>query len=280
MDLLARLLGKNQGDGTKVENPRLLKAMHETALNDTPENRKKLYAEFLKATLIFPTPELSAKPGKRVSNGKMTFQLVGLKDAKGKNMTTVFTDHEALCNWDPNTPSVELKARDYFEMLVPLSFEEVIINPFNPNRKMVRPGGRITRPEFEALAKGTFPESTPGLQTINAAAGTRLRFKKVDKDLPQDVMERIKETLVRFEEVQSAFALMIAFGEDSLHRAIAVRLSSAVPDERHRFLAMSVLETVRPLLAKEEAFDLLPMSATFYQLVVRTIPPFYERAEA
>ena len=74
-------------------------------------------------------------------------------------MTPVFTDEEALRNWDPNTPSIGLNSRDLFKLIVPLPFAEVIINPFDPIRKMIRPGGHLTRPEFEALAAGCLPVS-------------------------------------------------------------------------------------------------------------------------
>jgi hypothetical protein len=277
--LFERLLKKKKPpfDG-KIENPRLLKAIQEVALKDTPENRKKLYTEFLNATLIFPTPEITGKPGLQIAAEQTTFQITGITNANGVAVTPAFTDYEALWNWDPNTPSVAMQAKDYFGMLVPLSFQEVLINPSDSRRKMIRPGGRVTRREFEALAKGELPQAKPAIQTVYHRAGTKLRFRKAEREFPDDAMKRIAEVLNKFEDVQGAFILIIAYGNEQPHRAIAVRLAMPLSEERQRLLAKLVLEIVRPLLQEKEAFDLIPMSANFYQEVVRTIPPFYDRA--
>lgn len=279
MSLSNELLGKSQEEQAKIENPRLLQAMHEVALDDTPEKRTKVYAELLGATFILPTPELNAKPGVHIADGKMTLQLIGLKDASGKDVTPAFTDDEALRNWNPNTPSVGLRAVDCFKMVAGIAaLQEVIINPFDPRRKMIRPGGRVTRREFEALAQGILPEAKPAVQTITPPAGMKLRFQKMVTAFPESAMEEIRKTLSQFEEVQSAFLLTIAYGEEKPHSAIAVRFSSGAPQERHRLLAKRVLETVRPLLAKGEAFDLIPMNPDLVKNVTRTTTPFYERA--
>jgi SseB protein N-terminal domain/SseB protein C-terminal domain len=278
MDLLGRLLGKSQSVPEKVENPRLLKAMHEIALNDTPAKRKQLYAELLKATLILPTPEVIGKPGLQTSDGQTTIQIIGIKDANNVDVTPAFTDDEALRNWDPNTPSIALKARAFFEMLVPLPFQEVVINPFDPRRKMLRPGGRVTRREFESLAKGVPPEAIPAMRTVRQPAGTRLLFGKPKRVFADDVMERVKQTLAKVDGVESAFLLAVAYGDEQPHGAIAVRLAKPIAEEHLRFLAKLVLEIVRPLLADKEPFDLIPLGAEFYEDVARVVPPFYQQA--
>ncbi|PYU22364.1 MAG: hypothetical protein DMG30_15075 [Acidobacteria bacterium] len=277
MDLL-RLLRKSQSVPEKLENPRLLTAMHEIALNDTPAKRKQLYAELLQAALILPTPEVSGKPGLQTSDGQTTIQIIGIKDANNVDVTPVFTDDEALRNWDPNTPSIALKARALFEMLVPLPFQEVIINPFDPRRKMLRPGGRVTRREFESLAKGVPPEPTPAMSTVRPPAGTRLMFGKQKRVFADDVRERVKQTLAKVDGLESAFLLAVAYGDEHPHGAIAVRLAKPLAEERLRFLAKLVLEIVRPSLTDKEPFDLIPLSTQFYEDVARFITPFYEQA--
>jgi hypothetical protein len=145
----------------KTDNARLLNAMHDLALRESPENRERLYSELLSAILILPTPELSGQPGHWIADGKRSIQLTGIRNNNGIEVTPAFTDQEALRNWDPNTPSLSLNARSFFELIIPLPFKEVVINPFDPVRKMIRPGGHVTRPEFEALAKGILPRFGP-----------------------------------------------------------------------------------------------------------------------
>lgn len=277
MDLIGRLLGKNRSIPEKIENRRLLKAMHAVALDDSSATRKRLYAELLQAVFILPSPEISGKPGLHTSDGQTTIQIVGFKDANNLNVTPAFTDYEALRNWDPNTPSIALKARPFFEMLVSLDFQEVVINPFDFRRKMLRPGGRVTRHEFESLAKGTPPEPKPAMVTVRPAVGTRLTFGQPKEGFAGDVMERVKHALAAVEEVRSAFLLMVAYGNEPPHRAIAVHLAKPLAEERMRSLAKIVLEIIRPSLAEKEAFDLIPLSSQFYEDVVATIPPFYEQ---
>lgn len=277
MNLLGQLSKKERKLEDKIENPRLLKAIQDVALNDTPENRKTLYREFLDAILIFPTPEITGKPGAQVADAKTTFQITGITNKNGLPVTPAFTDDEALFNWDPNTPSVGMNARDFFEMLIPMSFQEVIINPFDPRRKMVRPGGRVTRHEFEALAKGEIPEPQPAVATVRPRAGTKLRFKKASVDLPEGAITQISKILVSFEEVQSAFLLNIAYGDERPHRAVAIESSRQVPETRQRMLATHILEIVRSSLQDNEAFDLLPMSTDLSRIVRQTISPFYTR---
>lgn len=277
MNLLGRLLGKSPSIPEKIENPRLLKAMSAVALNDSPATRKQLYSELLRAVFILPTPGVSGRPGPQTSDGKTTIQIIGIKDANNVDVTPAFTDYEALRNWDPNTPSIALKAGALFEMLVPLAFQEIVINPFDPRRKMLRPGGRITRREFESLAKGVLPEPTSAMRTVRPPAGTRLMFGKPKVAFADDVMERVKHALAKVDEVHSAFLLMVAYADDQPHRAVAVRLSKPLAEERMRFLAKIVLEIIRPSLADKEPFDLIPLNAQFYEDVVRTIPPFYEQ---
>ncbi len=142
---------------------------------------------------------------------------------------------------------------------------------------MLRPGGRVTRREFESLAKGVLPEPSPAMQTVRPSAGTRLIFGKPKQVFADDVMERVKQALATVDAVHSAFLLMLAYGNEQPHRAIAVRLAKPLPEERLRTLAKMVLEIIRPLLREKEPFDVIPLNTQFYEDLVRTIPPFYEQ---
>ena len=72
-----------------------------------------------------------------------------------------FTDEEALRNWNKTIPWIALQGTAFFQAVDSTEAEEIVINPYepeNPNSKMIRPGGRVTRWEFEALAEGRIPK--------------------------------------------------------------------------------------------------------------------------
>lgn len=260
----------------KIENPGLLRAMHELALRDTPENRAHMYGELQKAKLILPTPEISGKSGVRLADGKTSIQLIGIKDSSGAEVIPVFTDDEALRNWDPNTPSVALNANAFFQMILPLPFTEVIINPFDPIRKMIRPGGRVTRWEFEALARGVLPEFVQSMRAVQPAVGTRMSFSNAGIAFPQNAMQRLKDVLAKFSEIQSAFLLTLSYGNERPHRAIAIRPNGRLDEARQNLLLKMILEIVQPFLNKGESFDIVPLiTDKFYEDVARATPPFY-----
>jgi type III secretion system (T3SS) SseB-like protein len=260
----------------KIENPGLLSAMHELALRDIPENRERLYYELQKATLILPTPEVPEKAGLWVADGKTSIQILGMKDSNGVEVTPAFTDDEALRNWNPNTPSVAMNAKALFHLIVPLPVMEVVINPFDPIQKMIRPGGRVIRLEFEALAKGILPQIGPLTRTTRPTIGTKMSFANAPTAFPQEVLRRLDDVLVRFPEVQSAFLLTISYGGERPHRAIAIRPNGHLDEARQHLMLKMILEIVQLLLNKEESFDLVPLTTDeFYEDVVRVAPPFY-----
>lgn len=84
MKFLDRLFSKRQGSQYDGDNALLVKAMHELALNNNPENRKRMYEELLKSTILIPTPEppTDSRSGKE-SDVDVTLQLVFINDGQG-----------------------------------------------------------------------------------------------------------------------------------------------------------------------------------------------------
>jgi hypothetical protein len=72
----------------------------------------------------------------------------------------IFTDVEALRNWDSHTPYIGLEADRLFPKVVSSGADEVVVNPFPPARLKIRVGKRMTRRELEFLAKGLVPRET------------------------------------------------------------------------------------------------------------------------
>src|SRR5205814_1427309 len=89
--------------------------------------------------------------------GTAQLPVLAIKDQQGRTVTPAFTDEDALRNWDPNTPHVRIKARALFQVARQSRFAAIVINPFDPIRKMIRPGGYVMRHEFDSLADGYIP---------------------------------------------------------------------------------------------------------------------------
>jgi len=138
--------------------------MHDIAINENPENRKKVYEALLGSMLLVPVAEIPADlsglgPGLHTATSKTQIQLRRITDGNQIQLTAAFTDLEALRNWEPNTPYLGLNAPDLFRLVMGTDIQEVAINPFDRSRKMIRPGGRVTRAELERLirAAGRMP---------------------------------------------------------------------------------------------------------------------------
>src|SRR6266849_7113623 len=128
MKLINRIFrGKGQPDDrSSSANPKLIAAIEAVAKNDGTDTRHRLYSALLDATLLVPTPELPDSwraPGDHIADGKTGFKIAAIKMHDGTQITPVFTDEAALRNWDPNTPWVEIKARDYFPLVVQLPIQ-------------------------------------------------------------------------------------------------------------------------------------------------------------
>jgi hypothetical protein len=206
MKFLDRLFSKRQGSQYDGDNAVLVKAMHELALNNNPENLKRMYEELLNSTILIPTPELptASRLGKE-SDGDVTLQLVSISDGQGHKLTPAFTDIEALRNWDPNTPCLSAHARGFFETISNHfgDIQGVVINPFDPIRKMIRPAGRITRGEFEVLARGLIPRPQEGglVGCKLPTAGLGQSVQAASQALPPAVAEVLRRSAESVPEI-------------------------------------------------------------------------------
>ena len=51
---------------------------------------------------------------------------------------------------------------DFFKVILDTYADRIVINPFDPIRKMIRPGGTVTRQEFQRLAENQIPSGAVG----------------------------------------------------------------------------------------------------------------------
>src|SRR6202041_4196423 len=116
------------GPGKKTDvrieegNPVLVRAMHDIALNENPENRKKVYEALLGSMLLVPVAEIPADlsglgPGLHTATSKTQIQLRRITDGNQIQVTVAFTDLEALKMKDPNAPFLGLNAPQLFRLV-------------------------------------------------------------------------------------------------------------------------------------------------------------------
>ncbi len=260
MSFLASLFRRREKFRYEGANAALVYAIHEVALKDNNESRKRLYEALLASTLIIPTPELPGEvraPGERTAGSNIRIELVGFTDKQGLKITPAFTDVEALKVWDPNTPSLGIKAQALFQM-VRTDFQALVINPFDPIRKMIRPGGRVTRSELELLAKGVIPTRT-------RPSGSQFQLspnQKVAIGIPAirpsaEVEELLRATAVATPEISDLYLFQMATSEWGSLTAIGIQVYGTVSPERENSLAVKLGETVQPKLQKGQSLDFL-----------------------
>ena len=145
-------------------NQSLIRAMEEYALDPTDRHRTRYFQELLGSFLAVPT----AEPwGLEEIAARKQFELLVYQKKDGRKWTPVFTDMAALRIWDPNISCAAKPGQDFFKAMMEIDLDEVVINPFDPIRKRIRPMAMVTRFEMKALAAGLAPERPPWKEEID-----------------------------------------------------------------------------------------------------------------
>jgi hypothetical protein len=256
-----------------LDNRPLLQAMEALARVDSPENRTRLYRALLDAILIIPTPEVptALKPGTFVTTGDESLQFPLLRDARGIKLIPAFSDLRALRNWDPNTPYIGLKSVDLFKTVLNTEAGEIRINPFDPIRKMIRPGGTVTRREFQLLSEGRIPSESPGgMERIAFQPGQQILIGIPAKEPAPEVLDALVSTARSIDRINSLYLFQLGWQQDrswKFQRLIGVQLiddSDLQKEEIIRKLAQSI----QPLITADEFLNFMVLQGTLEQQVM------------
>ena len=230
MKLLKKLFGR-QSEEEPVDNTRLVRAMHDVAVNDSNATRKKLYELFLDCQFYIPVPELPDRlrqPDPAPASEPMRIGLCGFLDREGHKTTPAFTDLEALQNWDPNTPHLIIQSKPYFQMVKGTEFEQIAVNPFDPIRKMLRSGGFITRREIEALAEGWVPISSAntGVVELQLRENQKILIGQPANPPSPAVLQTLMDTAETIPDLQALYLAQLGFENGELQITIGVEIQS------------------------------------------------------
>lgn len=258
-------------------NPALVRAMHDIALNETPENRKTVYEALLGSMLLVPVPEIPADlaglgPGLHTATSKTRIQLRRITDRdadlKQVPITAAFTDLEALKNWDPHTPYLGLNAPDLFRLVVGTDIQEVAINPFDPVRKMIRPGGRVTRAELELLANGIVPGSAASTTAqLQLKANEKVLIGRPAKPPSSAVEELLKSKAATFPSIAELYVFQMATQAGSRHTVIGINLGEDVSRELQEEIARSLGASVQAELKGGQELDFMFLRGTMREQI-------------
>src|SRR5580765_6220921 len=245
-------------------------AMLAVAHNDSPETRRVLYDSMFETWFLVPTrdPEPGDTPGFHDIRGDTAGSFSLEQDSSGQWVAVAFTDEEALRNWNKTILWIAMQGISFFQAVNSTEAQEIVINPFepaDPNSKMIRPGGRVTRWEFEALAQGHHPD---GAEQETEAQSVLV---SMPKHMPSaEIFTALADAAKAFPEVIGMYFAQLIYPTGHPHKALAVEF---VPDSTDEQIdtAMDALEKeAKRLFPRKETVDLFLSSSATGQSVANS----------
>jgi hypothetical protein len=267
-------------DQPDFANSRLPAAMLAVAKEDSPQNRRILYQSMLGSWFVVPTKEATHdKPGFAAVPANVADSFSLEHDSEGELVAVAFTDEEALRNWNKSIPWIALQGTAFFQAVVSTRAEEIVINPYepaNPDSKMIRPGGRVTRWEFEELAEGRIPQEGSNEQK----AEPQSVLVTMPKQMPTDEMfNAIGKVAGSFSGIAGMYFGQVIYPDGEPHWTVAVEFA-AVPSAKHaKHMMAALVEEARRVFPRSVTTDLVPASTALGQSIASSGEKFYAAAK-
>ena len=262
----------------QFENSPLPAAMLAVAHGDSPETRRVLYESMLKTWFLVPTREpVPDAPGFHdvQENTAAMFSLE--HDPAGLLVAVAFTDEEALRNWSKTIPWVALQGTGFFQAVASTEAEEIVINPYeldNPASKMIRPGGRVTRWEFEELAQGNIPQSQADDDAGTQAAQSVLVTMPTQMPAPE-VFAALGTTAGKLTDVVALYFAQVIYPDGEPHWTVAVEFEPGSSAKRDKTAMSALAKEARRIFPRTVTSDLVPASTALGQSITTTGKKFY-----
>jgi len=261
------------------ENSPLPAAMLAVAHGDSPETRRVLYESMLKTWFVVPTREaVPDAPGFHdIQEGTAaSFSLE--HDSAGLLVAVAFTDEGALRNWHKTLPWIALQGTACFQAVASTGAEEIVINPYDsgdPNSKMVRPGGRVTRWELEALAQGDIPQNQAEGHAAMHDSPQSVLVTMPTQMPAAEVFDALGATARKFADVVALYFAQVIYPDGEPHWTVAVEFTSG-SSRKHVERAMAALtKESGTAFPGTVAGDLVLASTALGQSITTTGKKFY-----
>jgi len=252
------------GFGDKVPNATLLRAMDDVSMHASEENWGRLYNELLVCKFIVPVQKVSpeAAAGMELGAGQMPVAILQARDKSGKLATLVFTDVDALRDWNADIAYVEMPARDLFQAIKDTEISAVIINLHRPDQQKLRMGGRITRFEFLALAEGMIPgrPDSSGLASMSVPEGMNVYVMAPEKEPSDQVLQSASAAAREISEVRQLYLFQMTVPGGEAHNVLGIELLGEPRPPRVEEIMRTIAHSVNSLLQKNEYLDLLVLT--------------------
>jgi len=199
---------------------------------------------------VLGVPEL-AKSGPGGTGKAFNISVVRLKDNQGRPVTLAFTDEEALHHWRPNLSGIRIPGRDFFRMVKQTDVSGVLINFHDPEQTALRPGGRLTRFEIEALAQGIVPArpDESGRVQMTVSADSTIEVNVSQEPPSQQVLDALSATARTMLDIKELYVVELTFEGEEPHNVIGVELFDAVTNDRWQAITRGLADSVNKLLA-------------------------------
>jgi hypothetical protein len=246
------------------------------AHGDSPETRRVLYESMLKTWFVVPTREaVPDAPGFHDIQEGIAASFSLEHDSAGLLVAVAFTDEEALRNWNKAIPWIALQGTAFFQAVASTGAEEIVINPYeldDPASKMIRPGGRVTRWEFEELAQGNLPQTSthegadmqPAPQSVLVTMPTQMPAA--------EVFDALGATARKFADVEALYFAQVIYPDGEPHWTVAVEFAAGT-SVKHAMAAL--VKAARHVAPKSVTADLLIASTALGQSIKTSGKKFY-----
>jgi hypothetical protein len=261
------------------ENSPLPAAMLAVAHGDSVETRRVLYESMLKTWFLVPTRQpVTDTPGFHdvQENTAAMFSLE--HDSAGLLVAVAFTDEEALRNWHKTIPWVALQGTAFFQAVASTDAEEIVINPYeldDPASKMIRPGGRVKRWEFEELAQGNLPQTSTdeGAETQTAPQSVLVTMPT---QMPApEVFNALGATAGKFADVVALYFAQVIYPDGEPHWTVAVEFDPGSSAKRDKAAMSALANEARRVFPRTITSDLVPASTALGQSIKTTGKKFF-----
>jgi hypothetical protein len=261
-------------------NSHLPAAMLAVANEDSPQNRQKLYQSMLNTWFVVPTRETSPdKPGFSTVPANVADSFSLEHDSNGQLVALAFTDEEALRNWNQSIPWVALQGNAFFQAVASTQAEEIVINPYepaNPGSKMIRPGGRVRRWEFEALAESRIPQPDSNDQQTEPQSV----LVTMPKQMPTaEMFKVVGEVAGTFSEIVAMYFGQVIYPDGDPHWTIAVEFAGSPSAKQVNRMMTALVKAGRHVFPKSITTDFVPASTALGQSITTTGKKFYSAAK-
>jgi len=254
-------------------------AMLAVAHDDSPQNRQTLYRSMLASWFVVPTREApQEKPGFHSTPTNIADSFSLEHDSEGQLVAVAFTDEEALRNWNKSIPWIALQGTAFFQAVASTEAEEIVINPYDsgdPNSKMIRPGGRVTRWELEALAQGDIPQNQDdGHAAMHDSPQSVL--VAMPKQMPApEVFNAMGAVAGKFADVVAMYFAQVTYPDGEPHWTIAVEFATSTSVKQVKHAMAALVKAARHVVPKSVTADLVLASSALGQSVKTTGKKFY-----